>query len=128
MTVTRLGLDRAGARFLPMYEERREWGKLFGGICVLLTAVFGIGLSFAALLVGLRDVLYPRLVHDAGVSALLVVLAVMVPLEAYDDVLVVLFSAFPRAFSTGYFVALRAILSRALWMRSTSSLSASLIE
>jgi O-antigen/teichoic acid export membrane protein len=95
--VTRLGLDRAGARFLPMYEERREWGKLFGGICVLLTAVFGIGLSLAAVLVGLRDVLYPRLVHDAGASALLVVLAVMVPLQAYDEVLVMLLSAFVGA-------------------------------
>jgi len=49
-----LGLDKAIARFLPIYEEHGAYGKLFGTLFMVGGTVLGVGLAFVLLAFGLH--------------------------------------------------------------------------
>jgi O-antigen/teichoic acid export membrane protein len=92
-----LGLDKVVDRFVPIYHENRQYGRLFGTI---LTALFVIFLT-SAVVIG-AFFLFPdfvsRWVKQDGPPILLIMVFV-IPLDAIDMVMIRLFACFasPRA-------------------------------
>jgi O-antigen/teichoic acid export membrane protein len=94
-TLVTLGLDRGTTRFVPIYEERGERERVagtlalvFGGVLVLsVVLVVVVVLSGEAILSG---------VDDDG-RALLVILVLLAPIQALDNLFVGLFAVFGRA-------------------------------
>jgi O-antigen/teichoic acid export membrane protein len=78
-----LGLNEGVARFLPLYRENREYGKLFGTVCLASGAVIlaAILMAFAALGLASRCLVKERLA-----LSLLAILLLLVPFEAVDGV------------------------------------------
>jgi O-antigen/teichoic acid export membrane protein len=97
-TVATCGLDRALTRFVPIYQERGEFGKVFGTLFMVAGTILAAGLAIA-LGVQLFQPQLARLVESDLAYALLLVLVFLVPIQAFDDLLVGLFAVFakPRA-------------------------------
>ncbi len=89
-----LGLKRSIARFIPIYHEKEEFGKLFGTIALVLATITATGV----LIIGATHLwpgLIEQLVNEKGPQTrLLLVLIFMVPLQALDEVLIALFASF----------------------------------
>src|SRR5881394_1972112 len=47
-----LGLDKAISRFLPIYDEQRDYNKLFGTLIMAGGTVLSLGLAFLLLALG----------------------------------------------------------------------------
>ena len=97
--ISTFGLDRAVTRFVPMYHEREEYGKLFGTIIMVLLTIFTIGLTASLLFVGIERTVAPSLMPDRLAQSLFLILIFLAPVQAIDEVLVGLFAVFahPRA-------------------------------
>ncbi len=95
-----LGLDRAITRFIPIYHEKEEYGKLFGSILlvfgsILFTSLLIIGAFFAA-----PEVIAKLMADGTEKSfALLYILVFLMPVEALDGLMLGLFASFanPKA-------------------------------
>lgn len=85
-----LGLHEGVSRFVPVYRENREYGKLFGTICLAAGAVV---LAAGVLAVGVHAVFVHYIVKEKLVLSLLSILLVLVPFEAADGVLDGLFAS-----------------------------------
>jgi O-antigen/teichoic acid export membrane protein len=94
--VVTLGLDRAITRFVAIYDEQKAYGKLFGTIAMQLGTIFSLGLAAVGLVYVLQDALAGSLVDDRQAISVLVVLIVLAPVQALDDMLVQLFAVFAR--------------------------------
>lgn len=90
------GLDRAITRFVPMYHEREDYAKLFGTIFMVLGTILTIGLTAALLVVVFQHYLAQSLVPDTKAMSLLLLLILLAPVQALDEVLVGLFAVFAR--------------------------------
>lgn len=88
-----LGLETALSRYIPIYHERRDWGRFFGVIALTVAVILGMGALIVLAIWAVPD-LPARLVHDAGKpSHLLLIIAFLIPLEALDQALVALFAS-----------------------------------
>jgi O-antigen/teichoic acid export membrane protein len=98
-TIVTFGLDRAVTRFVPMYDERHDYARVFGALFLVGTTVIGLGLAFIALVYGLQGLIGQTLIHDQTALSLLLILVVLTPVQALDDLLTGLFAvlAAPRA-------------------------------
>lgn len=98
-TIATFGLDRAVTRFVPMYHERQEFDKLFGTLLLVIGTILSLGLAMVLLVFGFQGVIARTLVGDQLAVALLVVLIVLSPIQALDDLIVGLFATFasPRS-------------------------------
>ena len=56
-SVAALGVDRAVSRFVPMYDEHREDGKLLGTLAVAIGTILLLGLACVCLVAGFGDLL-----------------------------------------------------------------------
>lgn len=95
-TFITLGIDRAVPRFVALYDERREWGHLAGTLIIQLTTVLTLGLFAIVGVIGLQSWLADVAIGDPGVTAVLVVLIFLAPLEALDQVAVSLFAVYAK--------------------------------
>jgi O-antigen/teichoic acid export membrane protein len=98
-SIAALGIDRAVSRFLPIYDERREDGKLLGTLVVAAGTIAVLGLAIVVLVAGLGDMIAtsgPGGTGAAG-SAVLLILIVLAPLQALDTVLIATFAAFSKS-------------------------------
>jgi O-antigen/teichoic acid export membrane protein len=97
--VVDLGLERGVSRFVPVYQERRDYGAMAGTIVLALGAILGCGALAIALVLALQGVVGPRVAPDPLALSLSLVLICAAPLQALDDVAVKLFAilASPRA-------------------------------
>lgn len=86
-SVVLLGLDKATARFVPIYQERGEPRKAFGAIALAMGMVGGIGVSVVALLHGLQGLVSGTVVTDPLALSLLLILIVLAPVDALDSLL-----------------------------------------
>ena len=50
-TLVTLGIDRAVGRFLPIYQERAEWPKLFGTLALVAGTILSLGLAIIVLVI-----------------------------------------------------------------------------
>ncbi len=84
-TVAILGLSKSITRFIPIYQERSEFNKLFGAILLMLGAVTGLGLAIVLAVYGLNDWLRQVFTIDPLARALLLILILLAPLQALDS-------------------------------------------
>lgn len=94
-----LGLDKAIARFLPIYEEHGAYGKLFGTLFMAGGTVLGVGLAFVLLAFGLNGFAGGDLGGSGQALTVILILICLSPIQALDDVLMGTFAVFskPRA-------------------------------
>lgn len=95
------GLDKATSRFLPIYEERGERGKVLGTLLLATITMLALGLAAIALFY-LMAALGITLQEDA--TGVLLILVLLVPIQAIQPLLTAVFAAFSST---------RAILFRA---------------
>ncbi|MGZ4172086.1 MAG: flippase [Solirubrobacteraceae bacterium] len=93
-----LGLDMAVSRFLPIYDEQRAFGKLFGTLLMVGGTVISVGLAFLLLAIGLNGFASGNLT-DGTARTVVLILICLSPIQALDDVLMGTFAVFskPRA-------------------------------
>lgn len=91
-----LGHNQATTRFFALYEERRDWGRLFGLLVMLPAVAVALGglLFTAAWLV--RDGVLLSLVEHRRTVDVVVVVLLLAPVEVVDDVLESAFAVFSR--------------------------------
>ena len=94
-----LGLDRAITRFVPIYEERHEYDRMFGTIALAFGTVIGLGVVFVVLVVGLQGWLSASVIHDPQAVTILAILAALAPIQAYDGLLTGMFAVFGDAWA-----------------------------
>lgn len=92
---TRLGLDSAVARFLPLYHERGEYGKVFGTILLALASVLTLGLAVMLIAIGVSG---GDVTRGQEVTVVLILVA-LGPITALDDLVAGALAVFskPRA-------------------------------
>lgn len=91
-----LGLDRSLPRFAPIYDEQRAYGKLLGAIVMQGTAVLTVGLAIVLSVYGLRSAIAGVVISDGPALELLLILILLAPIQALDDMLVALLAVFTR--------------------------------
>jgi O-antigen/teichoic acid export membrane protein len=91
-----LGLDRAVSRFLPMYDERGEHGRLLGALLMVTATIAGMGVAFLLFVAALRGLVAGSAGGDQAVTVLLILL-VLAPIQALDELFMGVFAVFSRA-------------------------------
>lgn len=98
------GLDRAVTRFVPIYHEKHDYGRIFGTLALVFGTIVGLGLLLLGAVYGLQDVIGQTLLNSSKgdtseVLALLLILIGLAPIQALDDMIAALFAIFasPRA-------------------------------
>jgi O-antigen/teichoic acid export membrane protein len=92
-----LGLDRSIVRFLPIFQEQRDYPKLFGTIVMAVLVIVSLGLVMALALFGLQGFLGAWVPNKEMTMPLLLILIFLAPLQALDDLLVGMFAVFAKA-------------------------------
>jgi O-antigen/teichoic acid export membrane protein len=88
------GLGKTITRFVPIYQEKGEYPKLFGTIIMVVSTIVSLGLFLVLLVFGLRGWIAGSLVNDPLAVNLLVLLIVLSPIEAIDNLLVGMLAIF----------------------------------
>jgi O-antigen/teichoic acid export membrane protein len=94
-TAVQLGLPETLARYVPIYRERGQRGRMVGAVIVSVGAVAVAGAACVLFVLGLPEVT-ASLLGSAGATAVLAVLIFYVPLEGVNLVLQALFASFGR--------------------------------
>lgn len=95
-SVALFGLDKAVARFIPIYEERGEDDKVLGTIVMTFLTILGIGAALVLAVIGFRGLIGDRFVQDPLAVSLLVLLILLSPLQAIDSWFQGLFAVFAK--------------------------------
>ncbi len=97
-TFVALGTDRAIGRFLPIYQERGRPDAMLGTIVVVTGTIASLGLALILFVLAFQDLVGGSLLSDTA-GALLLILIVLAPIQALDDVLMNGFAVFssPRS-------------------------------
>jgi O-antigen/teichoic acid export membrane protein len=91
-----LGHHEVLARFLALYEDRREYDKLFGTIAMKILTIVSAGVFFFVLVYALQGFLEGHAIDDPRAISLLLILIWLAPLEATDYVCEAVFAVFSR--------------------------------
>ncbi len=91
------GLDRGVGRFLAMYDEERDYARVFGTIAMVLGSILSLGLALILIVVGLQGVIGATIIDDPTAVALLVILIVLAPIQALDNLLGSVLAVFASA-------------------------------
>ena len=91
--------NRVIARFVPIYQERRDHGSVFGTLLLALGMIAALGLALCVVVIGLEGVFARRVVSDPKSVSLLVVLIALAPVQAFDNAFQSLLAVFadPKA-------------------------------
>jgi O-antigen/teichoic acid export membrane protein len=84
-SVALFGLDKAIARFAPIYHEQGRYHKLFGTLLLALSTIVGLGAALILLVYSLQGMLRQSLVSDPLSLALLLIVIALAPLQALDS-------------------------------------------
>ena len=98
-TFATLGLKRAITRFVPIYHEKEEYGKVFGTIIMVIGTILLTGLATIVTISLSPQPLDRMLINEQQPRLLLAILVFLVPVQALDGLLIGLFASFvsPRA-------------------------------
>jgi O-antigen/teichoic acid export membrane protein len=99
VSIATFGLDRSITRFIPIYDEEKQYDKLWGTIVMVAGTILSISLGLILLVYGLQGVLSGSLVSDAEAISLLLIMVFSVPIQAMDGLSMGLFAVMgkPRA-------------------------------
>jgi len=89
-----LGLHEAVSRFVPIYQENREFPKMLGTILLSICTVFLAGLVIIAAVWSGPALLTHFMTHEKLPRYLLSILIMVVPLDAADELFNSLFASF----------------------------------
>jgi O-antigen/teichoic acid export membrane protein len=89
-----LGLDKTLTRFVPIFQEKQDYAKMFGTIVMMVGTVICLGLSLVLIVVGLSGVIGPYLGADPLSRRLVLILIALAPVQAMDSLLVGLLATF----------------------------------
>lgn len=98
-SLTVFGLDKTITRFVPIYQEKGEYHKLFGAIVMMVSTILSIGFFLVVLVFGLQSWIAGTFVKDQLVVQLLLLMIILSPIQALDSLLVGMLAIFvsPRA-------------------------------
>jgi O-antigen/teichoic acid export membrane protein len=85
--ISTLGHARTVTRFLSIYDERRDYGRLMGTLVMESGIALGMGALFTIGLALFRGDLTGTLIDDPDAVSVLTILILMAPIEAIDDLL-----------------------------------------
>lgn len=91
-----LGHGRTITRFFAIYEERRQYDKLFGAILMEFSIIGAMGLTSFLGAWAFQGWLGATLAQDPYVVSVLLVVLVLAPFEALDEIMEGLFAVFAR--------------------------------
>ena len=83
-------------RFVPLYHERREYGRMFGAMIVAFAGTIAIGCGFVAALY-LAPHTVAKVLREQQAINLLLLLVILVPIEAIEVMFMRLFACFHQA-------------------------------
>ncbi|MGH8893194.1 MAG: oligosaccharide flippase family protein [Actinomycetes bacterium] len=94
-----LGQGKTLSRFLAIYVERKDYGRLWGSVLIAAATVVVTGTTLITVLVLLREDLVGTLVQDSSAATVLLIVVLLAPLEAVDQLFVSIFAVLtkPRA-------------------------------
>lgn len=95
--VVALGLDRAVPRFLPLYEERRQFDRFLGTLAFVVGTILGLGLAIVVLVIGWSTLGGGFVITDELAIGLLGIMILLAPIQALDAVLTDVFAVFASA-------------------------------
>jgi O-antigen/teichoic acid export membrane protein len=97
-TFVALGTDRAIGRFLPIYQERGRPDAMLGTVVFVAGTIASLGIASILFVYGFQDLVNGSLLNDQA-GELLLILVILAPIQALDDVLMNGFAVFssPRA-------------------------------
>jgi O-antigen/teichoic acid export membrane protein len=98
-SVAVFGLDKSITRFVPIYQEQQDYGRMFGTIALMVGTVLSLGVAILLLVYGLMGFLNLGFVKDEQATTLLLILIVLSPVQAIESLLTGMFAIFasPRA-------------------------------
>jgi O-antigen/teichoic acid export membrane protein len=98
-SVAVLGLDKAVARFLPIYDEQHAHDKLLGALLLVTGTIVALGAAIVAFVFGLHGLLGGLAAGDGTATTVLLIIILLAPIQALDDILMSTFAVFtkPRA-------------------------------
>ena len=91
-TVLSLGQGRLLSRFMAKYEEQRDYDSMFGAIVLAVGTIVVTGLIGLGLLLLFPNQLLDT--HDPATVQVVLILVLLAPLEALDQVFISIFAAF----------------------------------
>jgi O-antigen/teichoic acid export membrane protein len=97
-TFVGLGTDRAIGRFLPIFQENGRTDAMLGTLLFVMGTIASLGIAVILLVYGLQDLISASLISEQA-GSLMLILIVLAPIQALDDVLMNGFAVFsnPRA-------------------------------
>ena len=93
---SRSGSTRAITHFIPIYEERKEYDKVFGTIVMVVGTILSLGLALIALTFGLQSLISGPIASDQQTITLILILVFLVPIQAIDGLQTGMFSVFSK--------------------------------
>jgi O-antigen/teichoic acid export membrane protein len=99
-SIATFGLDRSITRFIPIYDEEGNYGKVFGTLVMAVGTVASVGLISVVVVYGLLATIGGgSLIGNEQAVSVLLVLILLAPIQALDGLLVGMFAVFskPRA-------------------------------
>jgi len=92
------GLDKAITRFVPIYQEQQDYGRMFGTIVLMVSTVLSLGVAVVLVVYGLREWIDQDVVNDQNAMALLLILIILSPVQALESLITGMFAilASPR--------------------------------
>jgi O-antigen/teichoic acid export membrane protein len=91
------GLDKTMARFMPFYDEGREYSKMWGALVLLVVTILSVGAVFVLGVIACQGLIGESLVSGPLSLTLLLTLLALAPIQALDSALVALLSVFVGA-------------------------------
>jgi O-antigen/teichoic acid export membrane protein len=91
-TVLSLGQGRLLSRFMAKYEEHRDYDRMFGAVVIAVGTILITSLVGLALFLLFPDQLMNT--HDPATVQVVLILIVLAPLEALDQVFISIFAVF----------------------------------
>jgi O-antigen/teichoic acid export membrane protein len=97
--IATFGLDRAVTRFVPIYQEQKDYKKMFGTVFMVLGMMLTLGLAMALLLNGLRSYAAQAFISDQQALSILLIMIFLAPVRAVDESIIGMFAVFasPKA-------------------------------
>ena len=96
-TAVTIGLDRGVGRFLAMYDEKGDQARLVGTLALTAGIVLSLGLAVVLVVIGLGDALLGSAISDPHAVTLLIILIVLAPIQAADNLLSGILAVFASA-------------------------------
>jgi O-antigen/teichoic acid export membrane protein len=102
------GLKRAVTRFIPIYHEEADYGKLFGILALVSITIVITGFLFIGTVHWAPGIIEQLIKDNTDVLKILLILIFLVPVEAIDSTLNSIFASFYKTraiFFRGYILA-----------------------